>query len=79
MRTPSSLPQSSSFKNTSLLPPLQPRPRETCSLSWDISEHEFDEVQDTQKSQSAFPKDFIEYKLLGETGTSMAPYFLDKQ
>lgn len=79
LRAPSSLFQSSSFKDTSPPPPLQPQPQETRSPSWDMSEREFDAVQDTQKSHSASPKNSGEYGLLGETGTSMAPYFLDKQ
>ncbi len=42
MRAPSSLSQSSHYKDTSPPPPIQPRPRETRSPSWDVSEHEFD-------------------------------------
>lgn len=76
---PLSFSQSSHFKDTSPPPPVQPPPRETRFPSWDISEHEFDAVQDTQKSQSASPKTFTEYGLLGETGTYTTPYFLDKQ
>ena len=79
VRALSSLSQSSSFKDTSPPPPLQPRPQETRSSSWDVSEREFDAVQDTQKSHSASLKNSAEYGLLGETGTSTAPYFLDKQ
>ena len=79
MRALSSLSQSSSFKDTSSLPPLQLRPRKTRSSSWEVSKREFDTVQDIQKSHSASPKNSAKYGFLEETGTSTAPYFLDKQ
>ena len=78
IRAPSSLSQSSQIQDISPPSPVQSPPRKTRSPSWDISEHEFDAVQDTQKSPSASPKPSTEYKLLGETGISTTPYFLDK-
>lgn len=79
IRASSSLFQSSSFKDTSPPPTLQPRPRKTRSFSWNMSEREFDTMQDIQKSHSTYSKNSAEYGLLGETRRSTAPYFLDKQ
>lgn len=47
-RAPSSLSQSSQIQDTFPPSPVQSPPRKTRSLSWDIFEHEFDAVQDTQ-------------------------------